>query len=107
MTGASAVRTRTRADSDPLSRVLKPSAGETPQERQARLEQEALARKISDTIDEQLRKEKMEKTRSRKEIRVLLLGKFFIPRSRFPSLHSPSQSLTLFSEIGQSESGKR
>jgi guanine nucleotide-binding protein alpha-1 subunit len=69
-----AIRSRARADSDPLSRLLKPSAGETPQERQARLEQEALAQKISDAIDEQLRKEKAEKTKSRKEIRVLLLG---------------------------------
>jgi guanine nucleotide-binding protein alpha-1 subunit len=75
MNGAPATRSRTRADSDPLSRLLKPAAGETPQERQARLEQEALAQKISDAIDEQLRKEKAEKTKSRKEIRVLLLGK--------------------------------
>lgn len=70
----SAPRGRARADSDPFSRLLRPSAAETPEEKQARLEAEAQARKISDAIDEQLRKEKLEKTKGRKEIRVLLLG---------------------------------
>lgn len=67
------VSARARAGSDPFAHMLQP-AGETPQARQARLEQEALAKKISDAIDEQLRKEKQDKTKKRPEVRILLLG---------------------------------
>ncbi|KIM27401.1 hypothetical protein M408DRAFT_169642 [Serendipita vermifera MAFF 305830] len=85
---------RARADSDPLSRVLKPASGESPQERQARLEQEAEAKRISDAIDEQLRREKVEKTKARKEIRVLLLGQSESGKSttlkQFQLLYAPS-----------------
>jgi hypothetical protein len=95
MSGATAIRTRTRADSDPLSRLLKPSAGETPQERQVRLEQEALARKISDAIDEQLRQERVQRTKSRKEIRILLLGgsTFAVPYSGDPDIISVTDAI--------------
>jgi hypothetical protein len=65
---------RSRAESDPFSHMLQPVTSETPQERQARLEQEALAKKISDAIDEQLRKEKADKEKRRPEVRILLLG---------------------------------
>jgi guanine nucleotide-binding protein alpha-1 subunit len=65
---------RARSDSDPLARVLRPSNAETPQERQARLEQEAYAKKVSDAIDEQIRKEKAEKAKRKQEVRILLLG---------------------------------
>ena len=86
MNGAPATKGHARVDSDPFSHLLKPAAGETPQERQARLEAEAQARKISDAIDEQLRKEKVEKTKSRKEIRILLLGTFTCRRDIFSSI---------------------
>ena len=66
---------RIRAGSDPLDHMLQPIAAETPQDRRARLEQEALAQMVSDAIDEQLRKEKAEKAKRRPEVRILLLGK--------------------------------
>lgn len=69
---------RSRGESDPLARALRPATNETPQERQARLEQEALSQKISDAIDEQLRKEKLEKAKKRQEVRILLLGTTFM-----------------------------
>jgi guanine nucleotide-binding protein subunit alpha len=50
--------------------------GETPQQRQERLQQEAEAKKISDAIDEQLRKEKTDKAKKTREVKILLLGKF-------------------------------
>lgn len=69
---------RHRSDSDPLTRALAPTAGETPQQRQERLDQEAQAKKISDAIDEQLRKEKAEKSKKKREVKILLLGTYSI-----------------------------
>jgi guanine nucleotide-binding protein subunit alpha len=69
--------------------MLQPIAPETPQERRARLEQEALAQMVSDAIDEQLRKEKAEKAKRRPEVRILLLGMYAQSPLR------PGHSLTL------------
>ncbi|PVF92200.1 G-alpha-domain-containing protein [Serendipita vermifera] len=84
---------RMRSDSDPLNNVLHPS-NETPQERQARLEQEALAKKVSDAIDEQIRKEKAEKAKRKQEVRILLLGQSESGKSttlkQFQLLYAPS-----------------
>ncbi|KAG8826299.1 hypothetical protein FRC17_008298, partial [Serendipita sp. 399] len=64
---------RGRAGSDPLSKWIEPLPGETPQERAIRLEREAMAQKVSDAIDEQLRREKAELGRKKREVRILLL----------------------------------
>jgi len=56
---------------------MAPPPDETPQEREARLEKEREAKKISDGIDEQLKAEKeaiKARLKARKEIKVLLLG---------------------------------
>ncbi|KAF8521927.1 guanine nucleotide binding protein, alpha subunit [Hysterangium stoloniferum] len=68
---------RNRRVSDPLTAALQPPPDESPADREARLAKEREAKKISDSIDEQLRLEKealKAKLRSRKEIRILLLG---------------------------------
>ncbi|KAG8902846.1 hypothetical protein FRC01_009452, partial [Tulasnella sp. 417] len=62
-------------DEDPLALAIRPPADETPQQREARLAEEAAAKKISDDIDEQIRAEsKRRKARAKREIKVLLLG---------------------------------
>ncbi|KAG8942591.1 hypothetical protein FRC04_003578 [Tulasnella sp. 424] len=61
-------------DEDPLALAIRPPADETPQQREARLAEEAAAKKISDDIDEQIRAEsKRRKARAKREIKVLLL----------------------------------
>jgi len=50
---------------DPLTNAIRPPASETEHERQFRLQQEADARRISETIDEELRLEKREYDKNR------------------------------------------
>ena len=69
--------TRDRRVSDPLTVALQPPPNETPAARDARLASEREAKKISDSIDEQIRQEKESrkaKLKARKQIKVLLLG---------------------------------
>ncbi|CAK5270790.1 unnamed protein product [Mycena citricolor] len=69
------VRTHRHQLSDPFAHVLQPPENETPAERQARVEREQEEKRVSDQIDEELRKERGElKKRAKKEARVLLLG---------------------------------
>lgn len=58
---------------DPLSRALQPPPDETPAERDERLRAEREAKRVSDEIDEQLRKERVV-LKKKKPVRVLLLG---------------------------------
>ncbi|KAJ6557511.1 G-alpha-domain-containing protein [Mycena capillaripes] len=61
--------------SDPFSLVLQPPPNETPEERQKRIELEQEQKRVSDRIDDDLRKERAErKKQSKREVRVLLLG---------------------------------
>ncbi|KAF8587094.1 G-alpha-domain-containing protein [Ramaria rubella] len=67
----------TRRVSDPFVIALQPPPNESPEARNVRIAKEREAKKISDAIDEQLRQEREErkiKLRSRKEVKVLLLG---------------------------------
>ena len=58
---------------DPLDKVLAPPANETPAEREIRLATEAEARRVSDMIDEELkRQDKADK--KTKVMKLLLLG---------------------------------
>ncbi|KAG6827750.1 hypothetical protein H0H92_010572 [Tricholoma furcatifolium] len=59
---------------DPLSLALIPPPNETPEQKQAREFAEAQAKKISDEIDEQLRKEKEGDKKKKKPVKLLLLG---------------------------------
>jgi hypothetical protein len=68
---------RDRRVSDPLTAALLPPPDETAAAREARLANEREAKKVSDSIDEQIRQEKdarKAKLKGRKEIKVLLLG---------------------------------
>ena len=58
---------------DPLALVMAPPPNETPDERALRVQREDDARRISEQIDEQLRKEKQEQRR-KKIVKLLLLG---------------------------------
>jgi tRNA U34 5-carboxymethylaminomethyl modifying GTPase MnmE/TrmE len=65
---------RRRSLSDPLAAFLLPPPNETPEQRDARLLAEIEAKKISDSIDEMIRRESVEKKKNRAEVHVLLLG---------------------------------
>jgi guanine nucleotide-binding protein subunit alpha len=59
---------------DPLSRALEPPANETSEQRAVREAKEAEARLVSDRIDEQIKSEKQASSRSKAQVKVLLLG---------------------------------
>jgi len=87
-------------EEDPLTLAIAPPADETPEQRYAREVAEAEARKVSDEIDEQLKREREGEKRKKKPVKLLLLGTF---------LSVPSTGLlwTNFGPVtGQSESGK-
>ncbi|KAJ6472841.1 G-protein alpha subunit [Mycena vitilis] len=68
-------RTHNPQLSDPFSLVLQPPPNETPAERQQRVELEQEQKRVSDQIDDDLRKERAErKKRARREVKLLLLG---------------------------------
>ncbi|KAJ6559858.1 guanine nucleotide binding protein, alpha subunit [Mycena capillaripes] len=68
-------RTHNPQLSDPFYLALQPPPNETPAERQKRVELEQEQKRVSDQIDDDLRKERSErKKRSRREVKVLLLG---------------------------------
>ncbi|KAG6879783.1 hypothetical protein C0992_011828 [Termitomyces sp. T32_za158] len=58
---------------DPLALAIAPPPNETPEQRAAREFSEAQAKKVSDEIDEQLRKERDDK-KKKKPVKLLLLG---------------------------------
>lgn len=55
---------------DPLSLALKPPLTETDDERQLRVAAELEAKRISDTIDEELRNERERKRRANMQVKV-------------------------------------
>jgi len=55
---------------DPLTNAIRPPASETEDERHFRLQQEAEARRISEIIDEELRREKRKYDKNRQDITV-------------------------------------
>ncbi|KAG6833403.1 hypothetical protein H0H87_007388 [Tephrocybe sp. NHM501043] len=61
---------------DPLTLALAPPPDETPEQRAARESAEAQAKKISDEIDEQIRKEREGDRKKKKPVKLLLLGQF-------------------------------
>ena len=65
---------RRRSLSDPLAAALLPPPNESPVQREMRLKAETEAKKVSEGIDEMIRKERYERKRSRAEVNVLLLG---------------------------------
>jgi hypothetical protein len=61
-------------EEDPLTLAIAPPADETPEQRQAREIAEAEAKRISDEIDEQIRKEREGDKKKKKPVKLLLLG---------------------------------
>ncbi|EKM52393.1 uncharacterized protein PHACADRAFT_148998 [Phanerochaete carnosa HHB-10118-sp] len=61
-------------DVDPLTLALAPPPDETEEQREQRLEEEEHARRVSEEIDEQIRKEGAALRKQKKPIKVLLLG---------------------------------
>jgi guanine nucleotide-binding protein alpha-1 subunit len=72
---------------DPLSRALQPPANETSEQRAVREAKEAEARRVSDRIDEQIKSEKQATSRSKTQVKVLLLGQ--AESGALPSLIPP------------------
>jgi len=63
-------------DEDPLTLAIAPPPDETYEQRQIREAAEAEAKRISDEIDEQIRKEREAERRKKKPVKLLLLGTF-------------------------------
>jgi len=63
-----------QGDDDPLSILMQPPEGETPEELRARLIAEAEAEKRSNAIDEEISRQRQELKKFPKPVRVLLLG---------------------------------
>jgi guanine nucleotide-binding protein alpha-1 subunit len=61
-------------DTDPFAKVLAPPQTESPSERQARLLDEAKAKRLSDSIDDELEKQRIAEKRGPSAVKVLLLG---------------------------------
>ena len=65
---------RGRTLSDPLAAALLPPLDESPIQREVRLKAEVDAKKVSDSIDEEIRRDRINQKRSKAEVNVLLLG---------------------------------
>jgi guanine nucleotide-binding protein subunit alpha len=64
------------ADDDPLTLALMPPPDETLEERQVREAAEAEAKRVSDEIDEQIKRERENERRRKRPVKLLLLGEF-------------------------------
>ena len=85
---------------DPFSSALQPSPYESDYERHARLEREIEAKRISDRIDDEIRRDKERFKRSKQDVRVSIPSGEKMSSNQFNAM--PSQLLLL----GQAESGK-
>jgi guanine nucleotide-binding protein subunit alpha len=63
-------------DEDPLTLAIAPPPDETYEQRQIREAAEAEAKRISDEIDEQIRRDREAERRKKKPVKLLLLGAF-------------------------------
>jgi guanine nucleotide-binding protein subunit alpha len=66
-----------RGDENPFEMVLAPPEGETDEQRQVRLLLEKEEKEISDSIDEQLSREKALEKKGPRPVKILLLGASF------------------------------
>jgi hypothetical protein len=61
-------------DEDPLSQAIAPPPNETPAQRDARVQAEREAKRISDAIDDEINKERIAAKKAPKPVKILLLG---------------------------------
>ncbi|KAJ7135441.1 heterotrimeric G protein alpha subunit [Mycena crocata] len=61
-------------EADPFYEKMRPPLDETPAQMTARLKREADAQRISDNIDEDIKRDRAQQRKARKELRILLLG---------------------------------
>lgn len=87
------------SEDDPLTLAIAPPPDETPEQRQIREAAEAEAKRVSDEIDEQIRKERELERKKKRPVKLLLLGQL----SKFLKSHP---FLMFLRWVGQSESGK-
>jgi hypothetical protein len=90
---------------DPFAFILAPPTDESPEEKEARECVETEARRVNDSIDEQLRQERMALKKKKKPVKVLLLGQsesgmsaFQPPQFPPDRAHSLGKSATLKSQ---------
>lgn len=89
-------KNRASFDDDPLTRAMAPPPDETPEERQIRIEVERENKRVSDEIDEEI---KRSSKKGPKPVKILLLGESLSRRFTFTMLIENNLA-------GQSESGR-
>lgn len=72
---------------DPFALILAPPSDESLEAKQVRERAEADARRVSDSIDEQLRQERIALKKKKKPVKVLLLGQS--ESGMYPSVQPP------------------
>jgi hypothetical protein len=77
---------RSLEDIDPLTLAIAPPPDETPEQRQIREAAEAEAKRVSDEIDEQIRKERELDKKKKKPMKLLLLGEYPLNSESDPSM---------------------
>ncbi|KAH9949987.1 G-protein alpha subunit [Amylocystis lapponica] len=68
------VHSTTTESGDPLALLMRPPSMETEPERQLRLQREAEAKRISDSIDEEIKQDRERYKKSKQDVKLLLLG---------------------------------
>lgn len=61
-------------ESDPISEAMAPPQNESPRDRQLRMLGERAAKQVSDDIDDELSRERMQVKRQPRPVKILLLG---------------------------------
>jgi len=73
---------RRRTLSDPLAVALLPPPDESPIDREVRLKAEIDAKKVSDSIDDMLRQERIDQKKSKAAVNVLFLVNLSLVKAR-------------------------
>jgi len=88
-----------RSSDDPFASILAPPPDESPEAKEDRERSEAEARRVSDSIDDQLRQERIALKKKKKPVKVLLLGQSESGRFRVPSTSTPISSPSIARKV--------